>query len=117
MLIDGVEAKTAHYKLVSDIDFAGKYWTPIGSKTSQFEGVLDLGRYRITNIVFCFDYDQPMPSYSGLFWVTSDKAVIKRDNSGWLIATISIVSVVLTIGAIVACYVVVKKIKKVKYTG
>jgi uncharacterized repeat protein (TIGR02543 family) len=44
------ESLNGHYKLVADIDLSAIDWTPIGSDTTPFTGVLDGNGYKIKNL-------------------------------------------------------------------
>ena len=38
--------------------------------------MIDLGSYKFINITHCQTYENPETSYSGLFWIISDYAII-----------------------------------------
>ena len=101
-----------HYKLTSNIDFEGNYWSPIGDSIEHaFKGSIDLGGYSITNLLLYRTYTKPSTSYGGLFWHI-DGAKISQDNST-LIITLSIIgSILLLIAIIVLIILLVRKKKK-----
>ena len=101
-----------HYKLTSNIDFEGNYWSPIGDSVEHaFKGSIDLGGYSITNLLLYRTYTKPSTSYGGLFWHI-DGAKISQDNST-LIITLSIIgSILLLIAIIVLIILLVRKKKK-----
>lgn len=96
----GINYAKAYYKVIKDIDFAGKYWVPIGTEDNPFKAVIDLGSYKFTNITYYQNYDEPKTSYSGLFWIISDYAIITQYQQEWIIMWVIIGA---TIGTIVIC--------------
>jgi hypothetical protein len=75
---EGTNYAKAYYKVTNDIDFAGKYWVPIGTASNPFKAVIDLGSYEFKNITYYQSYDNPKTSYSGIFWIISDYAIIRQ---------------------------------------
>ena len=103
------------YKVTSDIDFFGKYWEPIGTKENPFNGVMDLGKYAISNVSFYGEYTNPNPSYNGLFWIVSDDAIIIQTNNVLTIALGIGISVAILAIIVIIIFAIVRKNKKKKY--
>lgn len=102
-----------HYKLTSNIDFEGNYWSPIGDSVEHaFKGSIDLGGYSITNLLLYRTYTNPSTSYGGLFWHI-DGAKISQDNST-LIITLSIIGGILLLIAIIVLIILLIRRKKKK---
>ena len=102
-----------HYKLTSNIDFEGNYWSPIGDSVEHaFKGSIDLGGYSITNLLLYRTYTNPSTSYGGLFWHI-DGAKISQDNST-LIITLSIIGGILLLIAIIVLIILLIRKKKKK---
>ena len=102
-----------HYKLTSNIDFEGNYWSPIGDSIEHaFKGSIDLGGYSITNLLLYRTYTKPSTSYGGLFWHI-DGAKISQDNST-LIITLSIIGGILLLIAIIVLIILLIRKKKKK---
>lgn len=102
-----------HYKLTSNIDFEGNYWSPIGDSIEHaFKGSIDLGGYSITNLLLYRTYTKPSTSYGGLFWHI-DGAKISQDNST-LIITLSIIGGILLLIAIIVLIILLIRRKKKK---
>ena len=102
-----------HYKLTSNIDFEGNYWSPIGDSVEHaFKGSIDLGGYSITNLLLYRTYTKPSTSYGGLFWHI-DGAKISQDNST-LIITLSIIGGILLLIAIIVLIILLIRRKKKK---
>ena len=102
-----------HYKLTSNIDFEGNYWSPIGDSVEHaFKGSIDLGGYSITNLLLYRTYTKPSTSYGGLFWHI-DGAKISQDNST-LIITLSIIGGILLLIAIIVLIILLVRKKKKK---
>lgn len=77
---NGLLYKDAYFLVTKNINFAGKFWSPIGEKNA-FNGTFDLGKYQFSNIMLDKTYNQPETSYRGLFLNLTEKAVIIIDNS------------------------------------
>ena len=77
------------YELMSDLDFSGKYWVPIGTKENPFNGIMYLKKFSITNILHYTSYD-PKTSYNGLFWILGDNAQIEQ-NDNTLVIVLSVI--------------------------
>ena len=86
---DGKYAE-AHYRLTTDLDFAGKYWEPVGTEENPFKGVFDLGEYSIKNVVHYKDYTDPGTSFGGLFRYVDPSAQIIQSHTT-LIITLSVI--------------------------
>ena len=104
-----------HYRLTADLDFKGKYWEPIGTGTNPFNGVMDLADYSIENTSFYQDYENPSPSYNGLFWVIGDDAVIMQTNNALWIALSIAGGVILLALIFILAFVIARKRKKKKF--
>ena len=103
------------YRLTTDLDFSGKYWEPIGTNESPFNGVMDLGDYSIENITFYQDYINPTPSYNGLFWVVGDDGIVLQTNNALIIALSIVGGVLLLALIIILSFVIARKRKKKKF--
>ena len=103
------------YRLTTDLDFSGKYWEPIGTNESPFNGVMDLGGYSIENITFYQDYINPTPSYNGLFWVVGDDGIVLQTNNALIIALSIVGGVLLLALIIILSFVIARKRKKKKF--
>ncbi len=77
------------YELMSDLDFSGKYWVPIGTEENPFNGIMYLKKFSITNILHYTSYD-PKTSYNGLFWILGDDAQIEQ-NDNTLVIVLSVI--------------------------
>ena len=97
------------------MDFKGKYWEPIGTGTNPFNGVMDLADYSIENTSFYQDYENPSPSYNGLFWVIGDDAVIMQTNNALWIALSIAGGVILLALIFILAFVIARKRKKKKF--
>ncbi len=85
---NGIKYADAHYLLIADLDFRGKYWEPVGTEENPFNGTFDLGEYEIKGVTHYKTYSNPKTSYSGLFWHLGEKAKIIQINNTALIAGI-----------------------------
>ncbi len=105
----GVKYCDAYYKVTNNINFEGKFYSPIGVQNA-FNGYFDLGKYYFSNILLDKSYTKPTTSYRGLFLNITDNAVIKQDTSKTtLISTILIGVAVGALAIVGACWIVKKK--------
>lgn len=93
----GLSYGEAYYRVVADIDFHGKFWEPIGTPAYNFNGVMDIGEYNLTNITLYRIYTNPDTSYGGLFWCLGENAQIIRDSNTLKTALIIIAIIILLI--------------------
>lgn len=104
-----------YYKVTSNLDFTGRYWEPIGTHDHPFNGTMDLGDHSISNISFAVNYTNPNPSYSGLFWVLGENAIVMQSNNVLAIVLGVVGGLLLLAIIIIVVFVVVRKKKKKKY--
>lgn len=112
---NGVAYADCYYKVTSNLDFTGRYWEPIGTHDHPFNGTMDLGDHSISNISFAENYTNPNPSYSGLFWVLGEKAIVMQSNNVLAIVLGVVGGLLLLATIIIVVFVVVRKKKKKKY--
>ena len=112
---NGVAYADCYYKVTSNLDFTGRYWEPIGTHDHPFNGTMDLGDHSISNISFAVNYTNPNPSYSGLFWVLGEKAIVMQSNNVLAIVLGVVGGLLLLATIIIVVFVVVRKKKKKKY--
>lgn len=112
---NGVAYADCYYKVTSNLDFTGRYWEPIGTHDHPFNGTMDLGDHSISNISFAVNYTNPNPSYSGLFWVLGEKAIVMQSNNVLAIVLGVVGGLLLLAIIIIVVFVVVRKKKKKKY--
>ena len=112
---NNVSYADCYYRVTADIDFSGKYWEPIGTTANPFNGVMDLGSHSISNITFADDYTNPTPSYSGLFWILGEDAVVIQSNNVLAIVLGVIGGLILLAIIIIIIVLVVRKKKKKRY--
>ena len=68
-------------KLTTNIDLAGKEWTPIGTANKPFQGTFDGGGKTISNLYINKGFSNTAANcYVGLFGYTTSSAVIKNVN-------------------------------------
>ncbi len=105
---DGLKYSEATYKVTNDINFAGRYWIPVGTKDNPFNGKIDLGKFEFENISHYKYYSDPKTSYSGLFWHIGKKASITVNKKTFttiiLIIVFSIIGVILIVLLILLLY-------------
>lgn len=75
---------SAHFELLKDIDFTGKYWSPIGTDENPFKGSFDFNVFEITGISVEYGY-AGTTTYSGVFGVTSGANIFKTESNLGLI--------------------------------
>lgn len=68
----------SHYRVTTNIDFAGRFWEPIGTPANPFNGTINLGGFTFANIEYYKEYGQTY--YQGLFNTISDTAVINSEE-------------------------------------
>lgn len=112
---NGVAYADCYYKVTSNLDFTGRYWEPIGTHDHPFNGTMDLGDHSISNISFAENFTNPNPSYSGLFWVLGEKAIVMQSNNVLAIVLGVVGGLLLLAIIIIVVFVVVRKKKKKKY--
>lgn len=112
---NGVAYADCYYKVTSNLDFTGKYWEPIGTHDHPFNGTMDLGDHSISNISFAVNYTNPNPSYSGLFWILGENAIVMQSNNVLAIVLGVVGGLLLLAIIIIVVFVVVRKKKKKKY--
>ena len=112
---NGVAYADCYYKVTSNLDFTGRYWEPIGTHDHPFNGTMDLGDHSISNISFAVNYTNPNPSYSGLFWVLGENAIVMQSNNVLAIVLGVVGGLLLLAIIIIVVFVVVRKKKKKKY--
>ncbi len=112
---NGVAYADCYYKVTSNLDFTGRYWEPIGTHDHPFNGTMDLGDHSISNISFAVNYTNPNPSYSGLFWVLGEKAIVMQSNNVLAIVLGVVGGLLLLAIIIIVVFIVVRKKKKKKY--
>ena len=112
---NGVAYADCYYKVTSNLDFTGRYWEPIGTHDHPFNGTMDLGDHSISNISFAENFTNPNPSYSGLFWVLGENAIVMQSNHVLAIVLGVVGGLLLLAIIIIVVFVVVRKKKKKKY--
>ena len=112
---NGVAYADCYYKVTSNLDFTGRYWEPIGTHDHPFNGTMDLGDHSISNISFAENYTNPNPSYSGLFWILGENAIVMQSNNVLAIVLGVVGGLLLLAIVIIVVFVVVRKKKKKKY--
>lgn len=112
---NGVAYADCYYKVTSNLDFTGRYWEPIGTHDHPFNGTMDLGDHSISNISFAENFTNPNPSYSGLFWVLGENAIVMQSNNVLAIVLGVVGGLLLLAIIIIIVFVVVRKKKKKKY--
>lgn len=75
---------SAHFELLKDIDFTGKYWSPIGTDANPFKGTFDFNVFEISGITVEYGY-AGTTTYSGVFGVTSGANIFKTESNLGLI--------------------------------
>ncbi len=78
------EYASAAYELMKDLDFTGKYWSPIGTINNPFSGSFDFNVFEITGISVVFGY-KDQSSHEGLFGFTSNAHIFRTENNIGLI--------------------------------
>ncbi len=63
-----------HFRLLADLNYSGKPYTPIGTMDSRFQGTFDGHGHSINNVVI----NQPDQDYQGLFAVIHDDGTVKN---------------------------------------
>ena len=63
-----------HFRLLADLNYSGKTYTPIGTMSSRFQGTFDGHGHSINNVVI----NQPDQDYQGLFAVIDDNGTVKN---------------------------------------
>lgn len=63
-----------HFRLLADLNYSGKPYTPIGTMSSRFQGTFDGHGHSINNVVI----NQPDQDYQGLFAVIDDNGTVKN---------------------------------------
>ena len=61
---DGVLYSECWYEVTEDIDFAGRYFEPIGTEENPFNGTINLGKHQFKNVAHYREYSDPKTSYS-----------------------------------------------------
>lgn len=112
---NGVAYADCYYKVTSNLDFTGRYWEPIGTHDHPFNGTMDLGDHSISNVSFAENYTNPNPSYSGLFWILGEKAIVMQSNNVLAIVLGVVGGLLLLAIIIIVVFIVVRKKKKKKY--
>ena len=81
----------AYYKLANNIDLDGKFWTPIGTIQSPFNGIFDFNYFKIKNL-YTQNNDTSVYSYSGLFDVIGEHGKVINQYKNNLVLIIFIIS-------------------------
>lgn len=89
--------------LTADIDMSGYTLNgTIGTETNPFSGTFDGNGHTISNLTFSFtDIDNDVPSYIGLFGVTSGASIFDLEISGTTTVTVANSPNVLDLGVLV----------------
>ena len=110
---DGLAYADAHYAVLNDIDFAGRFFEPIGTKENPFNGTINLGRFEFKNVSHYMKYENPKTSYNGLFWHLGKNAKIIQENSSvWIIIVVIACGVALIVAVLVLILLLRKRRKK-----
>lgn len=112
----GVKYCDAYYKVTNNINFEGKFYSPIGQQNA-FNGYFDLGKYYFSNILLDKSYTKPTTSYRGLFLNLTDNAVIKQDNSKTTLISGILIGVAVGALAIVGICSLIKKRSESYFNG
>ena len=107
----GVKYSECVYELMSDLDFTGKYWVPIGTEENPFNGTMYLKEYSISNILHYRSYDPPT-SYGGLFWILGEDARIEQQDYTLVIVLSVVGGVIFLILLALLIILLVRKKKK-----
>ena len=67
-----------HFRLMNNLDYSGKTYTPIGTMSSRFQGTFDGYGHSISNVVI----NQPDQDYQALFSVIGDNGTVMNLNLG-----------------------------------
>jgi len=116
---NGIENKNGklyarcYYKVTRNIDFFGRFFEPIGTKENKFNGTINIGRHKFTNVSHYREYNDPRPSVSGLFWHLGSKAnIIQPNDTIWIVIGIVAGSVVFVGGVVLIVLLHHKRRKK-----
>lgn len=112
--INGIPYSYLAYRVVSDIDFSGKFWEPIGTEEYFFNGYIDLGAHTFKNISHYQNYEDPETLHFGLFrYLGEDAEIVIVDvfTRNAIIVGVCVGVTILTIGII---FLIIKKRKKKK---
>ena len=112
----GVKYCDAYYRVTNNINFEGKFYSPIGQQNA-FNGYFDLGKYYFSNILLDKSYTKPTTSYRGLFLNLTDNAVIKQDNSKTTLISGILIGVAVGALAIVGICSLIKKRSESYFNG
>ena len=84
----GLKYADAVYEVTNDLDFNGKFWTPIGTRENPFNGTIHFRKYSISNIEHepYTTYENPTTRFSGVFWICTEHAKILQTNSEIVLA-------------------------------
>ncbi|MGN1213197.1 MAG: beta strand repeat-containing protein [Christensenellales bacterium] len=98
----------SYYKLANDIDLNGKFWTPIGTTESPFNGIFDFNYLKIKNL-FIQSNDTNVYSYSGLFDVIGEHGKIINQYKNNLVLIIFIISGTVVLALLILLVVFIEK--------
>lgn len=114
MLNEQTPYSKCYYSVESNIDFAGRFFEPIGTKEHPFEGTFDLADYQFENISHYKTYENPNTSYSGLFWIVSKDANIIQSKATIIVTIIILVIIGLSMATTIIIVLIVRKNRKKK---
>ncbi|MGN1222244.1 MAG: hypothetical protein ACI4TT_03325, partial [Christensenellales bacterium] len=98
----------AYYKLANDIDLNGKFWTPIGTTESPFNGIFDFNYLKIKNL-FIQNNDTNVYSYSGLFDAIGEHGKVINQYKNNLVLIIFIISGTVVLALLILLVVFIEK--------
>ena len=111
----GLKYADAVYEVTNDLDFNGKFWTPIGTRENPFNGTIHFRKYSISNIEHepYTTYENPTTRFSGVFWICTEHAKILQTNSEIVLA-LSIVGGVVGLLLLILLIVLILRRKRKK---
>lgn len=112
-----LNTEACYYRIGNDIDLSEMFWTPIGTMENPFDGIFELGKFKITGAITLeeytyFDWNEYCKNVFG--YVSSDaKIIITRSSLPTILLAVGL-SVGASLILAIILIIIARKKKKVK---
>ncbi len=104
---------SAYYQLQSNIDLAGKYWTPIGTEDNPFNGTFEYNNFEITGVSVLYGY-KGSTNNGGVFGYLGPNVNIISKTNDLMVALIIVGVVLFIVATVFITLLIIRKRRKKK---